>query len=366
MELVKLLRELWRRRLLVGLVAGLSAGVGIVVAVKPSELPSRLDGRSYRVGIATARILVDTPRSQVVVVTPAGSDTLGTRASLLASLMTDGTLAASIAHRAGLRAAELAARSQSGPAPPPGLPDRGRDARELRTRVVTNGVGDQLPIIEVEAQAPGAREAAALAKAAVAGLRAFLDSKAAEQRVPEARRLRVSALGSPAVSEAQRGPTPELAALVGVGAFLAGCALILLAGAFARGWRQAAHAEGGTGPVGEDAGDAGWPAAAEDADTAPGAAGHEVGGAADDASATSAPDDLDDPDLAPEDGDDDEPAPGSHADDWAAADGRAATVRRMDVGQPPALPAASPPPVRVAVQQVRAVLGQALRRTLAR
>ena len=65
--------------------------------------------RSYDVGVATAQVLVDTPRSQVVgassAVTPQGGQalgTLGTQANLLADLMVVGTIKADIAQRAGL------------------------------------------------------------------------------------------------------------------------------------------------------------------------------------------------------------------------------------------------------------------------
>ena len=44
----------------------------------------------YLVGVATTRVLIDTPSSQVVDVSPKGSDTLGVRANLIASLMVDG------------------------------------------------------------------------------------------------------------------------------------------------------------------------------------------------------------------------------------------------------------------------------------
>jgi hypothetical protein len=362
MELVKLLRELWRRRLLVGLVAILCAGVGLVVAVHASELPSRFQSRSYKVGIATARILVDTPRSQVVAVSQNGSDTLGTRASLLASLMTDGTLAASIADRAGLPPGQLAARSESGPAPPPGVADAGRDARELRTRVVKNGIGDQLPIIEVVAQAPDTRGATALATAAVAGLRAFLDSKAADEQVPEAGRLRVTPLGPAAVHEAERGPTPELAAIVAVSAFFAGCTLILLGGAFARGWRQAARLEQEGGSAAADPGGERVPEQLDDAEPT-----HEE---LDELEAApvelSDPAELDEADD-PAEPDDADAVPEEGVQEWEAHQGRAETVRRIQVVQrDPVRRRTTPPPVAVAVQQLFAVLAQAVRRTHAR
>ena len=63
--------------------------------------------RQYTVGVATARVLVDTPQSQVIKVDPKGSDTLGLRASVLANLMVEGEARAAIARRAGLKPRQL-------------------------------------------------------------------------------------------------------------------------------------------------------------------------------------------------------------------------------------------------------------------
>ena len=91
MDTVTILRDLWRRRLLVVGVAIVAVLVGVAVMYKVS-FPPKLESRKYEVGVATSSILVDTPNSQVVEVAPKGSDTLGVRANLLASLMTDGVI----------------------------------------------------------------------------------------------------------------------------------------------------------------------------------------------------------------------------------------------------------------------------------
>ena len=109
-----MLRTLWRRRTLVALVAVFAVGVGYLLAFEASFPPK---SRSYTVGQARARILVDTPDSQVVEVAPKGTETLGTRASLLANLMVEGEVKASIAARAGLPPKRLIAFSQVGADP---------------------------------------------------------------------------------------------------------------------------------------------------------------------------------------------------------------------------------------------------------
>ena len=85
MDTITILRELVRlRRLVIG-VAVFAVLVGAMVMFKLPDLTPR----RYDVGYATAQILVDTPSSQVVDVSPKGSDTLGLRANLLASLIVD-------------------------------------------------------------------------------------------------------------------------------------------------------------------------------------------------------------------------------------------------------------------------------------
>jgi hypothetical protein len=239
---VMILRLLWRRRALLAcaaVLATLAGGATIYRAGWPPE------SRQYRVGIAEASVLVDTPRSQVVEITPKGSDTLGVRASLLANLMLEGELKDSIAQRAGLRPDQLDARREGSvePAPPPAV--EGRRAHVLSARVLINTEGERLPIIEIEAQAPDPRQAAAVANAAVGGLRVYLDFKALVDRVRDDRRLRVSLLGPPQARAVARGPRRILGVAVALLVFGAGCAAIVGCAGLARAWRAAAEEEAG-------------------------------------------------------------------------------------------------------------------------
>ena len=238
MDFVTILLELSRRRLLVVLVALLAIAAGWAVAYKASFPPER---RSYDVGIATARILVDTPRSQVVSVAPKGSETLGARANVLASLMVDGEIKDIIANRAGLRPQRLLTSAQV--AGDEEVKTPGRDDYALKTGVVLTSDQAELPIIRVEAQAPEPQQAAKLADAAVAGLGQYLDSKAAGEPVSDTRRLRVSGLGAAQAHEATRGPGRIMAVAVTLLIFVAGCGAIVLASTLIREWRLAVDLE---------------------------------------------------------------------------------------------------------------------------
>ena len=97
MDIVTILRDLWRLRVFVAGVCVLALLAAAAVAFK---LPS-LESRRYEVGVATAQILVDTPSSQVVNVAPRGADTTAGRADLLATLMVNGDIKTTIAQLAG-------------------------------------------------------------------------------------------------------------------------------------------------------------------------------------------------------------------------------------------------------------------------
>lgn len=210
-----------------------------LLAFKPSFPPQR---KSYSVGTATASVLVDTPKSQVIEVAPKGSDTLGSRANVLANLMIDGEIKASIAQQMGLPLRRLIATTQSGGItdPPPPLT---RDSYAMSTSVAMTSELVELPIIRVQTQAPNVGQAIKLANAAVAGLSQYLDSKAFVETVPNAHRLRVRALGTAQGETSVKGPQLPMAVMSGLLVFLLGCGAILAFTALASGWRAAAQRE---------------------------------------------------------------------------------------------------------------------------
>src|SRR3954453_9015953 len=113
MELVGMLRVLWRHRLLVVVAALIAVLVGLGVAYRIG-FPAKLERRPYHVGLGTVTALFDTPSSQVVDLggkTGADIATLAARAQLLASLMTISPIKDEIASRAGVASDKLIAQS---------------------------------------------------------------------------------------------------------------------------------------------------------------------------------------------------------------------------------------------------------------
>ena len=124
--------------------------------------------------------------------------------------MVDGVVKSTIAHNVGLEPSRLtgvtqAATDPSAAGPAPVFVPRGRDAYVLSTQILTNSAGEELPIIALDTQAPTQAKAAQLATSAMNGLRDYLNSKAALQRVPDADRIQVNGLGAPQASTVTRG-----------------------------------------------------------------------------------------------------------------------------------------------------------------
>ncbi len=243
MDAVTILREIWRCRLAVGVAAVVAILVGLALTYTVSLPPK---SRKYEVAIASSRILVDTPNSQVVTVEPRGLDTLGARATVLANVMTEGEVKTIIAGAAGLNPRELSAGVESLGVLPADLSAAAAnpEAYVLTAHTATDADNVPLPIIEIEAQAPDSAAAVRLADGAVAGLHGYLASKAANENVAAARRLRVTGLGSPQVRQDIRGPKRVVALGAAVFVFLCGCLGILFLSTLAPGWRLSALAPG--------------------------------------------------------------------------------------------------------------------------
>jgi hypothetical protein len=167
MEVLGLLGVLWRRRL--ALAVGAIAAVAAAVAVGTAP-PS-----SY--GVGWARIVLDTPESQVVDTKPSGADTLPWRASLLIHLMSSDQERRDLSRRVGIRPEELAVidTGLSAPEATASLPSAASKlaAVDPAPYVLTMYRStDQLPMITIEGAAPDTRRAARLVQGVVDMLKA--------------------------------------------------------------------------------------------------------------------------------------------------------------------------------------------------
>jgi hypothetical protein len=152
--------------------------------------------------------------------------------------MVDGTVKDAIARRAGINPDDLVGFSTS-VTDQPINPPADHNAPVMATKVVTDNDGSELPIIQIDTQASTVTGATRLANAAVEGLRDYLDSKAAAQRIPDVQRLQVEGLGPPQAHAAARGPSRAIAVVAVLFIFGLGCGCILAVQALVRGWRDA-------------------------------------------------------------------------------------------------------------------------------
>jgi hypothetical protein len=197
------LRTLWthRRWTLAAVLIGIIAAISTIYRI--GVLPPSLEPRSLEIGAASTKVLVDTPNSKVIDLRAGTTDfqSLATRANLLANVMASAPVRAQIAERIGVAPDALVAEAPIIANVPRATTEPGSEKRasdlvaqtdQYRLNIQAN---PQVPVINVYAQAPSASEAQGLADAAVDSLGAYLQSVAAEQRIPDAEQVRLEQLG---------------------------------------------------------------------------------------------------------------------------------------------------------------------------
>ncbi len=255
MTLLEMWQEVRRRWVLVALVLVTAALAGLFVAYRPGLPP---ESRQYQVWSASADILVDTSDSQVFDSRSPDFLTLGSRASLLGNLIETGRLKNAIAATAGVAADRLvvvppATATAPGVAPTPvtpvsrEIPDAEATVLTLTTLTPSTTGDATLPILHVSAQAPDAVTAGRLAGGTIGELERHLDSVAARQEIPAARKLVLRQLAAPIPAPETRGPHWLLGLATAIVLALLGCATIVGAPMLARRWRQAEAAASRSG-----------------------------------------------------------------------------------------------------------------------
>ena len=167
MELLPVIRRIWRRRIL--LAAAVVCAVGAFVALGGPHPPAATSG------LAWTSVALDTPKSQLVAVDTPGADTLAWRASLLAHLMGTDNTTRQLAQRLGLNqyAVMVVDPTFAFPLVPSALPQEASVTAGLAVAPYMLAVyvnSDALPVISLQAAAPDRASAQRLAEAAVAVL----------------------------------------------------------------------------------------------------------------------------------------------------------------------------------------------------
>lgn len=212
MNLVVILQELRRRKIAVGIAVLLSICSGLFVAFSVTPgLPPHLKSRQYTVGVASVRVLVDTPRSIVADLNPSGAASLSIHAQLLADLAASQPIRQAVATEVGIPIQDLAIVPPAiGGAPTVPTPVATALPPPSDAQTLTLSVDPTLPLVSIAAQAPTSAQAARLAAGAVTALRRYLVTVAAAQQIPVSRQPVITSLGALS-GTATRGPSRVLA-----------------------------------------------------------------------------------------------------------------------------------------------------------
>lgn len=229
MELVAILRVLWRRRTLVALGAVAAAALGVAAAI----------GEPSRVGVASVRVALDTPRSQLIDRMPVGAESLGWRAALLADLMVSEPVKRDIAREARVAPDSLAVVEPllAAPMVSAPLPKSAAVAAAVTPELylLAVSVHDELPIVSLDARAPSRRAAVRLAEAAARTLRAAASSSAAG---PEMQGLVAESVGPVQTTRIVDGPRRAASLGIFIFVFVLWCGAVALFPRLPAPWRR--------------------------------------------------------------------------------------------------------------------------------
>ncbi|MDX6609095.1 MAG: hypothetical protein QOF85_1020 [Solirubrobacterales bacterium] len=260
MAFVDTVRQLWQRKLLVGMVLAIAVLAALLTAYRITASPLGLQKRSLQVAAASSQILIDSPKSTLV--SGASAETfasLSTRAKIYGQYLSSLEARDHIAKLVGISPETI---STSGPfSPETGQftyeqQPSGERANELLKEGANNrlvfSAQEGVPILSVSAQAPTTDRAIALANASFHTLTDYVKNLEANDR-PVSHGVEVRELGAPqgGTLGASNGIILMMLAFLVVTGL--GCAAILIVPGFARRWRalddvERAHSPAGVAP----------------------------------------------------------------------------------------------------------------------
>jgi uncharacterized protein (UPF0333 family) len=239
MALVETIRQLWQRKLLVGVVLVVAIAAAIFSSYRISS--GGLESRSLAVAAASSQILVDSPDSTLVQGAELGTfEALATRAKIYGQYLASLAARKEISKLSGVPARAIAT---SGPfSSATGQTAYSSQTSEERAgELLQEGAQNRLvftaqegvPILTVDAQSASSDTAIALASASFKTLENYVeaDGKPVRQGVT------VRELGAPEGGTLGGSNNMILMVLAFFLVFLLGCAAILLVPTFAQRWR---------------------------------------------------------------------------------------------------------------------------------
>lgn len=248
MDLLRILRELWRLKVWVLLALIPAVAIGLASGYRVSVSPPSLESRAFTTGAASAQFIVDRRRSAVVQF-PEGGDplvnrALQSRASTLARLIPSSQVLRLVTEELDLPEGVVVATPPAEMATSGG--SRQSTAEQRATDIVAESAPYRIqirengsaPVITVLAQAPDAAQAKRLATATIGAIRTFVLREQRRDRVRLSRRVVLSQLGAVQGGTITTAPNRAIAVLTGIGTFLLLIVLILAVGPALRSLRN--------------------------------------------------------------------------------------------------------------------------------
>ena len=246
MELVHVVMELWRLRLLLAVVviAAVFAGLSLAFEVK-LDPPGLHDKHGQRSGFAASQILVDTANSSIGDLRQ-GLPPLATRAGFLASLVTTTEVSQAIERYVGRPVGSVRTEGPSISVDPSisaaGVRSEGPVIGKPADSVTTDWLEGQT-IVTVTTRAPTPSAALALSNATFAVFSKIEALSQLRSNPPPSARVRLIQLGRATGGYIEPHSSALLAAGVSVGTLIGGSILILLGAWVVTAWRNIAEGD---------------------------------------------------------------------------------------------------------------------------
>lgn len=250
MAFVETVRQLWQRKLLVGIVVLVALAVAIFSAYRVNASPFGLEKRALTVAAASSQILVDSPDSTLVAGAELGTfEALSTRAKIYGQYLASLTARQEIARLAGVPARSI---STSGPfsSATGQTAYTSQSSEERAGELLQEGAANRLvftaqegvPILTVDAQSASSETAIALAGASFATLKQYVRNLEANGR-PVRLGVTVRQLGEPEGGTLGGNNNLMLMVLAFLVVFGLGCAAILVIPRFVQRWHALDYAD---------------------------------------------------------------------------------------------------------------------------
>jgi len=252
------MRTLWQLRAGTAVCLALALLAAVWSLNSISFVPPKLTPRALEMATASTQVVVDTPRSAIL---DLRQDTfsfegLRNRAVLLGNLVASGPLREEIARRADVPVEVLQVAAPRTPDQPRAVAGTSADRHttdilrsndQYRLNIQANPT---VPVLDVNAQAPTAKSAAALANAAVDALTRRIDALQLSEQTPDKDRINLIQLGRASGTVINGGVKWQAAILAFLVTLALACATLVFLSRLREGWRIAALSERAAGRTG--------------------------------------------------------------------------------------------------------------------